>query len=83
MVCTRNNGVLKVLGPEDKSYYDVSDVMSLLGVSKSKAYSIIRTLRDELVRQGKLSVVYPVGKIPKKYFNERCCVDEAEKKEVV
>ena len=78
MIATRSTGVIKVLGIEDRSYYTCSDVMQLLGVSKSKAYSIIQELRDELEKQGKLSPVYPRGKIPKTYFNDRCCIGGSE-----
>ena len=67
------NGVLRILGKESRPYYTAEDVVELLGVSRTKAYEIIRALRNELIQAGKLSDVYPSGKIPKKYFDERCC----------
>lgn len=63
------NGILKVI---DKKYYVVEDVMELLGVSKPKAYKVIRALREELIAAGKLIEEYPCGRIPKKYFDLRC-----------
>lgn len=33
------SGVLKEITAEDRSYYMASDIMALLGISKSKAYS--------------------------------------------
>ena len=44
-------GVNKVLGPEDQSYYTARDVSQLLGVSQTKAYDIIRTMRKNVVLQ--------------------------------
>lgn len=65
------NGVLRVITNREKSYYVVEDVMDLLGVSKPKAYKVIRALRDELIAGGRLLEEYPCGRIPKKYFNLR------------
>lgn len=65
-------GVIKVLTRKDIPYYDASDVMMLLGVGRDKAYRVIRSLRNELIADGKLSEEYPAGKVPKRYFNERC-----------
>lgn len=66
------NGVLKVLHREDRNYYMVDDVMKILGVSRPKAYKVIRALREELISEGKLIDEYPCGRIPKKYFDARC-----------
>lgn len=33
------SGVLKEIKAEDRSYYMASDIMELLGISKSKAYT--------------------------------------------
>lgn len=49
-------------------YYSVKDVQGILGISKSKAYEIIKMLNDELNSKGFLTVS---GKVLKKYFNER------------
>lgn len=44
------------------------DVMSLLGVSQSKAYAIIKQLNGELQDQGILTVQ---GRVVRNYFNKR------------
>lgn len=69
---TPENGVIKILTSKDKSYYTAEDVMDMLGIGRDKAYRVIRELRREMIDKGKLTSAYPVGKIPKKYFNERC-----------
>lgn len=51
------------------SYYTAKEVQEMLGVSKSKAYKIIRELNEELKRSG--YIVMP-GKISRKYLQERC-----------
>lgn len=55
-----------------KSYYDVNEVMDMLGCKQDKAYKIMRALKNELIEAGKLIPDYPAGKVPKKYFEERC-----------
>lgn len=52
----------------EKSYYDVYDVIKLLGVSKSKAYAVMREMNDCLEEQGYLVIS---GKVPARYFNEK------------
>ena len=52
----------------EKSYYDVYDVIKLLGVSKSKAYAVMREMNDYLEEQGYLVIS---GKVPARYFNEK------------
>ena len=68
-------GIIKVLGPEDRPYYTAGDVMRILGVSRSKAYSMIKDMRQECVKSGNMTKAYPAGKIPKKYFNEVCMIE--------
>ncbi len=53
----------------DKLYLNVNDVMALLGVSKSKAYQIIKDLNSEMAAKGYLTVK---GKVSKRYLYERC-----------
>ena len=50
--------------------------MEYLGCKENKAYELIRQLRDELVEAGKLTPAYPTGKVPRKYFFERCMIEE-------
>lgn len=52
----------------EKSYYDVYDVIKLLGVSKSKAYAVMREMNNRLEEQGYLVIS---GKVPVTYFNEK------------
>ena len=47
-------------------FYKVDAVMALLGISKSKAYEIIRQLRADLEADG--YILPPAGKIQKRYF---------------
>lgn len=54
-------------------FYDVEDVQELLGVSRSKAYDIIRALNIELKKNGYIVAV--AGRVPKKFFNERFYCD--------
>lgn len=67
-------GVVKELSSADRSYYMVDDIIRMLGVSKSKAYGVIRTMRKECIDAGKLTKAYPSGRIPKKYFDEYCMI---------
>jgi len=57
----------------DKLYLNVSDVMALLGVSKSKAYQIIKDLNGEMSAKGYLTVN---GKVNRRYLLERCYSQE-------
>lgn len=51
-----------------KSYFDVSDVETILGVSRRKAYYIIANLNKELEKSG--AFVIP-GKVNSSYFVSR------------
>ncbi len=64
-----------VTGP-GKYYFGAEEVMYYLGCKENKAYGIIRQLRKELVSAGRLTPAYPQGKVPRKYFLERCMIDE-------
>ncbi|WP_206458661.1 ICEBs1 excisionase [Anaerovorax sp. IOR16] len=50
-------------------FYGAPDLVTILGVSRSKAYEIIRDLISDLEQMGKLSP--KAGKIQKTYFCER------------
>ena len=57
----------------------VKEVQTILHVSESKAYAIIRSLNQELKRQGFLTVR---GRVPEKYLKKRFCLwEENEKKD--
>jgi transposase len=53
---------------EQPKFYKAADVASMLGVSETTAYRIIRGLNEELKQQGKITVA---GKISKRYFEEK------------
>lgn len=65
-----------VISKVNKYYCGVEEVMEFLGCKENKAYCIIRELRNELERKGKLTPAYPPGKIPRKYFYERCMIED-------
>lgn len=48
-------------------YYTASEVQELLGVSRGKAYQVVRDLNQELETKGFIVIA---GKIPKQFFNE-------------
>lgn len=48
-------------------FYTVVDVMNILGVSRGKAYKIMKELNEELQEKGYIVIA---GKIPKQFFNE-------------
>lgn len=72
------NGIIKVLGTEERPFYDHKDLMNLFGVSRSKAYSMITVMRKECLDAGMITKAYPTGRIPKKYVNKMCMIDECE-----
>ena len=55
-------------------FYNVDDVVDILGVSRPKAYSIMKELNDELVSKGFIVVS---GKVSVRYFNEKLYLQQA------
>lgn len=53
---------------EKTLFYNAEDIQMFLGISRSKAYCLIRNMNSELQQKG--YIVIP-GKVPKKYFSER------------
>ena len=51
-----------------KQIMNVKDVMAVLEVSESKAYSILRELNSELKERGFITIP---GKIPTTFFEEK------------
>ena len=51
-----------------KKFLNASDIVEIMQVSRSTAYRIMKTLNDELNKQGKITVS---GKVSTKYFFER------------
>lgn len=62
-----NNQVIK----HESKFYKAADVASILGVSETTAYRIIRSLNEELKKQGKIVVA---GKISKRFFEEKVVI---------
>ena len=64
--------VTNVIGKEDdmRTGYmmTVEDVMNELGVKRSKAYSILKELNEELAKEGYVAVR---GKIPRPYWETK------------
>ena len=50
-----------------KLLLDAAEIADMLGISKSKAYKIIREGNENLKKQNKLTIP---GKIPVEYFND-------------
>lgn len=48
-------------------FYTAGEVQDMLGVSRGKAYKLVKDLNEELRAMGYIVVA---GKIPKKYFND-------------
>lgn len=67
-----------ILIEEQDYFYTAEDVKKILKVGKTTASNIIKSLRNELIKQGVLVENFPVGKVPKKYFNKRCGIDLSE-----
>lgn len=68
-------GVIKKLSRSDRPYYEAADVQELLGVGKSTAYRLIRSVRTKSIKAGVLTAEYPIGKIPKKLFNSQFLIE--------
>lgn len=65
-----------VISSAPSYYIGVDEVMEYLGCKENKAYKVIRGLRKELVDAGRLFPGFPQGKMPRKYFMERCMIEE-------
>ncbi len=65
---TSNAGRKEVTTMEKKIFYDVEDVMTMLMISKSHAYKIIRELNQELKAKGYMTIT---GRVSCQYFDEK------------
>lgn len=65
-----------VIGKARSAFIEVDEVKAYLGCKENKAYEVIRGLRKELIDAGKLYPGLPIGKVPRKYFFERCMIEE-------
>ena len=57
-----------VIATPGKYYIGAQEVMEYLDCKENKAYELIRQLRDELVKAGKLTPAYPIGKVELQWF---------------
>lgn len=57
-----------MINVEEPKFYTVDDIMRIFAVKKTKAYTIIRELNDELKKKGKITIA---GKVNRKYIDER------------
>ena len=73
MAAKKKPGVVAKVKP---AYYGCAEVMVFLGCKQNKAYEVIRAIRKELMDAGKLPPFIPQGKVPRKYFRERCMIDD-------
>ena len=55
------------------TFMRVEEVAKELGVSKSYAYKVVRTLNEEMQKLGYLTVT---GRVSRKYFMKKMCYDE-------
>lgn len=53
---------------EQSIFISVQEVADMLGISKSKAYRIVRELNEELEAKGFITVA---GKVSRKFFEEK------------
>ncbi len=65
-----------VISEAPNYYIGADEVMHYLGCKNNKAYKIIRGLRQELIDAGRLFPGVPQGKVPRRYFLERCMIEE-------
>lgn len=54
----------------ENTFIRANEVADILGVSKSYAYKVIRTLNEQLKKQGYLTIT---GRVSKQYFLEKVC----------
>lgn len=75
MAVKKSNVQPGVIGHPTSQFVTKKEVMELLGIKDSKAGSIIKDLRKELVDQDLLLPSYPDGKVPRQYFYKRCMIE--------
>lgn len=60
----------------ERQYLTAQEVADIIGISKTKAYSLIRTMNAELAEAGYITIS---GKVPVAFFNKKCYGCEAVK----
>lgn len=56
------------------SFYNVNDVVDILGISRPKAYAIMRELNLELAKSGYITIA---GKVSAQFFEEKLYIKKA------
>ncbi len=62
-----------------KAYYDVTDIIRILGISRSAAYALIRKLNEELRKANYLTFR---GKVSSEYLRKRIYCGEVPKEQI-
>ena len=52
----------------EKIYITANDLIDMLGISRAKAYNLIKEMNSELKREGYIVIK---GKVPRAYFEKR------------
>ncbi len=52
----------------DKIYITANELIDMLGISRAKAYNLIKEMNSELKREGYIVIK---GKVPRAYFEKR------------
>lgn len=60
----------------ENTFLKAEQVATVLGVSKSYAYRVIKDLNNQLKAKGYLTIS---GRVSKKYFMEKVCYNDVEK----
>lgn len=66
-ICDTNKGK-EVTAMEQSIFISAQEVAEMLGISKSKAYRIVRELNEELEAKGFITVA---GRVSRKFFEEK------------
>lgn len=53
---------------QNSLYYTAGEVQEMLGISRAKAYKIVKELNEELAAKGYIIIS---GRVPKKYLAEK------------
>ena len=60
----------------DKLFLDANDIVKIMGVAKPTAYALMKRLNRELEAKGYIAIC---GKVPTRYFFERCGLQTQQK----
>ena len=80
-MCIRDRDIVALQGKQVEYAKEVADYDALKVAFSQSGVPVSYThldvyKRQELVEAGKLTPAYPTGKVPRKYFFERCMIEE-------